>query len=77
MNNSLLLLKMSLFIPCHALQEFLLKSVNLEYYHLDMCLTLRTKVEFGIGYFRGEVTSGCFELNYITMLTQAVGRVEC
>ena len=42
-----------------------------------MCLTLKTKVEFRITYFRGgKVNSGCIELNYITMLTQAIGRVR-
>ena len=59
------------------LNYFLLKSVNLEYYHLDVCLALKTKVEFRITYFRGgKVNSGCIELNYITMLTQAIGRVK-
>ena len=42
-----------------------------------MCLTLKTKVEFRITYLRGgKVTSGCIELNNITMLTQAMGSVE-
>ena len=49
----------------------------MEYYHLDVCLALKTKVEFRITYFRGgKVTSGCIELNYITMLTQAIGRIK-
>ena len=41
------------------LNYVLLKSVDLEYYHLDVCLTLKTKVEFRITYFRGgKVNSG-------------------